>query len=155
MSITEPPSSYTAGVESTVYRGMLSESYCLRLSPQEGVLIHCMSWNAFGVIVNHKREMQFRIRLNPLCIVECFRSGGFMILVICLIVLIHCISWSAFGAQYLSTIVKNKDSLNPLYVVECFRSVQVIMKRLIAICLNPLCIVECFRRNDFQSFQGY
>ena len=48
--MTEPPSSYTAGVESTVYRGVLSEFLKEEFSSKE------------------------EAGLNPLYVVECFRS---------------------------------------------------------------------------------
>ena len=47
--MTEPPSSYTAGVESTVYRGVLSEFLKEEFSSKE------------------------EAGLNPLYVVECFR----------------------------------------------------------------------------------
>ncbi len=81
MGIAEPKGSYTAGVESTVYRGMLSElnkeithdSYCclnplyivecfrreyprMQRENRKLVLIHCVSWNAFGVVTMLVRD---------------------------------------------------------------------------------------------------
>ena len=56
-----------------------------------------MSWNAFGALgksIIHGKP----IGLNPLYVVECFRSGV---------------------AQGIGCLLM---SLNPLYVVECFRS---------------------------------
>ena len=42
------------------------------------VLIHCISWNAFGDTPNGRRAVAFT-SLNPLYIVECFRSRRFII----------------------------------------------------------------------------
>ena len=58
--------------------------------------IHCMSWNAFGgyQYAPFGRQM---MSLNPLYIVECFRSGSQGSLQKGEEVLIHCISWNAFG----------------------------------------------------------
>ena len=72
--MTEPPSSYTAGVESTVYRGVLSEFLKEEFSSKE------------------------EAGLNPLYVVECFRRHNINNRRTAKeIVLIHCISWSAFG----------------------------------------------------------
>ena len=85
------------------------------------VLIHCISWNAFGgwyyeenrkinglnplCIVecfrSSKEEWKENRRqgLNPLCIVECFRSFVFIKADERWRVLIHCVSWNAFGVN--------------------------------------------------------
>ena len=53
---------------------MLSESECTSTTIGKKVLIHCISWNAFGVL-KLCTESKFLTRLNPLYIVECFRRG--------------------------------------------------------------------------------
>ena len=64
--------------------------------------IHCISWSAFGECELGKAQNDLK-GLNPLYIVECFRSIR------------------------LSTIELISTSLNPLYIVECFRSIRTSM----------------------------
>ncbi len=48
--VAEPKGSYTVGVESTVYRGMLSDQLNIDSMTITKVLIHCISWDSFGEI---------------------------------------------------------------------------------------------------------
>ena len=81
---------------------MLSESIKAWLDRQsEEVLIHCVSWNAFGV-ANFEVEGA-SLGLNPLCIVECFRRASFGTVTHDYVVLIHRVSWNAFGEVVVKT----------------------------------------------------
>ena len=63
------------------------------------VLIHCMSWSAFGGV--NARKQSKLLGLNPQYIVECFRSENNVPMVELDPVLIHCVSWNAFGVSAL------------------------------------------------------
>ena len=49
--------------------------------------------------------------LNPLCIVECFRSESFSGRTRIYEVLIHCVSWNAFGAPKCLTTTRKRNVL--------------------------------------------
>ncbi len=117
--IAEPKGRYTAGVESTVCRGMLSE-------------------------LNLVCQIRRRNSLNPLYVVECFRRCLFMLIGAGYCVLIHCMSWNAFGV-----VTKNSTKPTKIVLIHCMSwNAFGEEKKLVEVCGCKV-LIHCMSWNAF------